>query len=394
MTGQADGSSRNRSRRAVLVGCCVLVALATIGGSVTVSGSISTPTAALQDEPSGNETGGAGPTAAETAGQRAPSNESPPGADAEPQPPTGGEPPGGVGADAAATDGPIVQAAEANVTVAVADNQSVRAGDAATVVLEVTNDGDQQATDIVVTLRAPAGALSFGSVPPRATQSVYLEEVWPGDTESIDVDIAAAGVEPGRYPLYASVQYAVDEDAADETGADVNETDADDAENDDEDDETVETGGPTVLGIPVAESRSFDVEPVNGAIPVDGTGVYEVRITNDDDEAVTGVVAALNVSPPLSTESPTAYVGTLEAGESETVRFPLESSTDAIETTASAAITVTYDTGTGQRTGADPVPVPVSIAETDEEADVDSVAPFAAVAVAFALAAGWWIRRR
>ncbi|WP_408957367.1 COG1361 S-layer family protein [Natrinema sp. 74] len=401
MTGQAGGSSPKRPRRAVIAGCCVLVALSMVGSATAVSTIVDPPGAALQNDPFGNESGVRNSTAGESAGQRAPSNESPLEADAGPRAPTGGEPPATPGAGDIAAIQPIRQAAEANVTVAVADNQSVRASDAATVVLEVTNDGDRQATDIVVTLRTPAGALSFGSASPRATQSIYLKDIWPGDTESVDVDVAAAAVEPGRYPLYASVQYAVDED--DETDDDVNVTDGDGVtggeddefdDDDDDDDETVVTGGPTALGIPVTDSRSLDVEPVTGEIPVDGTGVYAVQVTNDDAEPVTGVVAALNVSPPLSTESPTAYVGTLEAGESETVHFPLESSTDAIETTASAVIALSYDTGTGRRTTADPIPVPVSIVESDEEADVDAVAPFAAVAVVLILAAVWWLRRR
>ncbi|WP_254761840.1 COG1361 S-layer family protein [Natrinema marinum] len=401
MMRQAGGSSR--PRRAVFVGCCVLFALVTVSSAAAGVVIREPPPPALQDDRSENETGVRNATAAETAGQPVPSNESPLETEAGTRAPVNGEQPTATSADAATTE-PIARAAEANVTVAVADNQSIRASDAATVVLEVTNDGDRQATDVVVTLRAPAGALSLGSTPSQAVQSVYLEDIWPGNTESIDVDLAAAEVEPGRYPLYASVQYAVEEDAADEID-DLNETDGndgefddeeneDDDEFDDEDDETVVTGGPAVLGIPVTASRSLDVEPVTGEIPVDGTGIYAVRITNDDEDSVTGVVAALNVSPPLSTESPTAYVGTLEAGESETVRFPLESSTDAIETTASAAVALTYDTGTGRRTAADPEPVPVSIVESDEEADVDSVAPFAVVAVVLVLAAVWWLRRR
>lgn len=388
MTGQAGGGGSSRSSRArVTLAGCLLVALLLFGGGVAPVSS-DTAAAALQNEQTGNDTR---------------VNETAPGADVEtaPRVPTGEEQ-AVAGTNASATGTVRVRPSDDNLTVSVADNQSVRAGGVATVVLEVTNDGDEEVTDIVVTLQSPAGALTLGSpTAPRATQSVYLEDIWPGDTETIDVDIAAAEVEPGTYPLYARVQYTIDEDDDDDgdDGEDDNGNGSgDDTDDDDEDDddanETVETGGPSVLGIAVIESQSFDVTPVNGDIPVDGEGIYEVRITNDGNETVTDAVAVMNVTPPLTSESPTAYIGTLDPGESKTVRFPLESSTDAIETTASATLAITYDTGTGDRTSTDPMPLPVSIVDAEEEADVDSLAPFAFVGVVLILAAVWWIRRR
>ncbi|WP_337652969.1 hypothetical protein [Halomontanus rarus] len=292
-------------------------------------------------------------------------------------------------AETPATDPQLVQASEGNVTVAVAENQSVRAGDAASITLEVTNDGDRQATDIVVTVRAADGAVTFGPfAAPQTMRSVAVADLWPGDTETVDIEIAAARVDPGTYPLFASVQYRIDAEPPVDEG-DLNET-----LNDDEEDEIVQTGGPTVLGIAVDESRSFDVTPVDDEVPVDGKGVYEVRIANDGNESVTGVVARVEVEPPLSSESPTAYVGTLDSGDSETARFALESSTDAIETTTSVTITLAYDIDTGDRTSAEPIPAPVTIVDVDEDTDVNSVAPFVVVAFVFILAAIWWFRRR
>ncbi|OLZ39251.1 hypothetical protein A6E15_17755 [Natrinema saccharevitans] len=289
-----------------------------------------------------------------------------------------------------ATDPQLVQGPDGNVTVAVAENQSVRAGDATPIALEVTNDGDRQATDVVVTVRTADGAVTFGpSTAPQTTRSIAIAELGSGDTETVDVEVAAARVDPGTYPLFASVQYRVDaESAAD--GADRD--DADEL-NDDEEDKTVRTGGPTLLGIAVTESRSFDVTPVDDGIPVDSTGTYEVRIANEGEATVTGVVATVEAQPPLSSDSPTAYVGTLEPGDSKTARFALESSPDAVETTTSVTITLSHDTDTDGRTSAEPVPVPVTIVD-DEDTDVDAAGPFAAVALVFVLAAIWWVRRR
>ncbi|WP_126664331.1 COG1361 S-layer family protein [Haloterrigena salifodinae] len=296
------------------------------------------------------------------------------------------------------TDPQIVQAADGNVTVAVAENQSVRAGETMPVALEVTNDGDRQATSVVVTVRAVNGAMTFGPPDaPQPTRSVVVDDIWPGDTETVAVDVVVSDVDPETYPLFASVQYQIDTEGPADDEFRLNETDeTNDTRIDDDDDEetVVRTDGPALLELPVDGSRAFDVTPVRDEIPVDGAGVYEVRITNNGDDPMTGVVAAIEVGPPLTSESPTAYVGALEPGESETARFALESSSDAVETTTSVALALSYDAGSGNRASADPVQIPVSIAETDENTDVDSVAPFLAVAVVFVLAAIWWYQRR
>ncbi|PCR88984.1 COG1361 S-layer family protein [Natrinema ejinorense] len=393
MKGRARPPTR---RRAAIAVCSLLLVGVVVTGAVAA-----TPTAVPQavtpqpDESPQDDTNttvsAAEPTAneSERTTERMAENEAPT------QPPAENETPGPPPAGPLATAPPLVQAPEGNVTVAVTEDQSVRAGDATAITLEVTNDGDREATDIVVTVRAADGTLTFGpSAAPQPTRSVAIADLSPGDTETVDVEVAAARVDPGTYPLFASVQYRVDAPADEDDLDDADETNDDADETNDDEDEIVQTGGPTALGIVVDESRSFDVTPVDGEVPIDGEGVYEVRIANDGNESVTGVVATLEAGPPLSSDSPTAYVGTLESGDSETARFAFESSTDAIETTTSATITLAYDTDTGDRTSAEPVSVPVTIVAADEDADVDSVAPFAAVALVFVLAAVWWVRRR
>ncbi|SER87294.1 COG1361 S-layer family protein [Natrinema salaciae] len=393
MSGRAAIPSR---RRRVVVTVSAL-SLVVVIGVVTATVPIETQTVTPLQNESGNDTSAAepsdGPVTDESApAARAAGNESAPRPPVENDTPASGPP-----RAASATDPPLVQALEGNVTVAVAANQSVRAGETTSITLEVTNDGDRQATDVVVTVRAADGAVTLGPpAAPQSIRSVVVDDIWPGDTETVAVDVVASDVDSGRYPLFASVQYKIDTDApvdafqpneTDET----NDTRTDD---DDDDDTIVRTEGPTLLELAVDRSRAFDVTPVNDEIPVDGEGVYEARIRNDGDEPVTGVVATVEVGPPLTSESPTAHLGTLDAGESKTARFALESSPDAVETTTSVALTLEYETDAGARTSADPVPLPVSIVERDDDTDVDSVAPFVAVALVFVLAAVWWARRR
>ncbi|SNZ12619.1 hypothetical protein SAMN06269185_1836 [Natronoarchaeum philippinense] len=319
-------------------------------------------------QPNGTVPGGAGGAGAGEVGV-------PPG-----QPPEGTAPT--PGANGAVTGPPTLAGLDENITVAVASDESVRASTSTTVEFEVTNeDDDDELTDVVVTLAATGGAVGFGSfADPQRTQSVYIEELDPDETESFEVDVLADAVEPGTYPLFASVQYTVDEDGDD------------DDDGNDEDDPVVNSG-PAAIGLPVTDALAFEVTPVDGSVPVDETAVYRVQITNEGETNATDVVAGLTVGTPLSSESPTAYVGDLAPGDSETVRFGLESSSDAIETTTGATLTITYEAGDGDRSSAEPVSVPVSVVE-DEGADVDTTVPFAVAAAVVVIAAIWWLRRR
>ncbi|ELZ05686.1 COG1361 S-layer family protein [Natrialba asiatica] len=397
MTGRAGTPGWNRWQTAITVGVLLFLGLSVIGAVVTTAAPGANASSPLQAEFQQNDTD---PHVTDT-DTNAPVPEQtedvgalPPGQAAEAENesatfPPSEDAPGGSPTEQPAAEPQLVQGPEANVTVAVAENQSVRAETATTIALEVTNDGDRQATDIVVTLQSSSGALSFGSLAsPRSSQSLYLEDLSSDETATVDVDVAALTTDPGTYPLFASVQYRVDEPVDDaDTTADSNETAPDE-------DERVVTGGPSTLGIAVAEAPIFDLTPVGSDIPVDGEGVYEVRITNDGTETVSDVVATIDAGPPLSSESPTAYVGTLSPGDAETVRFAFESSPDAIETTAGVAMTLAYDTDDGDRTSSDPVSLPVSIVATDESTDADSLIPFIAVAIVFVLVGIWWFRRR
>jgi len=382
MTGRYEPTRRQRCTVALLLAAVVVASgvgsVAALSDGSSVTPQVSAPDNATERNESATTVDGDGTAEGTTSRPVRPQP--------EPPVPAGNETidTSETGPSTAETAGlPVLRPADDNVTVAVAENESVRAGETTTMTFEVTNDGDEDVTDVVVTLQS-TGTVTFGPpTAPQTSQSISLEELDDDETETVTIDVSAARVEPGEYPVFATVQYTIDEDDND-----------DDDDDDDDTDETVVTGGPSPVPIPVDDARSFDVTPVGDRIPVDGSGVYRVRVTNDGSETVTDVVAALNVTPPLSSESPTAYIGRLEAGESETVRFALESSTDAIETTTGVEITLSYDTETGDRTRTDPVTAQVTIADTDEPTDVDSVAPFAAVAVVFVLAAIWWLRRR
>ncbi|WP_306053311.1 COG1361 S-layer family protein [Natronococcus wangiae] len=309
-----------------------------------------------------------------------PPDDAPPLEDDEPEPGAGDaiEPP----TQAPEDDG--------DVTVAL-ENGSVPATGVETLAFEVDNEADDEIRDVVVTLRSGDPALFFGSPSaPQQQRSVHLEALSSDDSETVDVDVGAARVTPGSYPLFATIQYVEDDD----DGGNGDDGDDNGDDDDGDDDEVVRTVGPTLVPVEVNEALQFEATNVSERVPVDGESSYAVRITNEGNETATDVVATAETGPPLSSPSPSAYVGTLEPGESETVRFGLEPSEGAIETTDSIAVTLTYDAASGERTSADPIQVPVSIVEDDDEAAVESIAPLAAAVAVLVLVAAWWWRRR
>jgi hypothetical protein len=382
MAATFDSSAR-RPRRVATAAVALVLVLALLAGT----GSLSTSVAAQQDDADGqppdeavNETPADSPLPEDDSPPEddvpledddSPPDDLPP--DEQPaEPPLDDEPAPSAGTPTE----PPVQAPEGNVTVDVEDG-TVPATGTETLTFEVDNDGDEEARDVVVTLQSFDRTLFFGSPSaPQQQRSVSLESLSSGESETVEVDVGAARVEPGSYPLFATVQYVEDDE------------DVDDG------DEVARADGPTPVPVEVVEIRRFDAANVSESVPVDGDASYAVEITNEGDETVTGLVAVAEASPPLSSPSPTAYVGTLEPGESETVRFGLETESDAVETTTGLPVTLAYDTAAGERASADPIQVPVSVVEDDEGTEVESIAPIAAAVAVLALVAVWWWRRR
>lgn len=266
------------------------------------------------------------------------------------------------------------QGPEADVTVSLEDGE-VAAGDAETVTVAVTNDEADEVVDVVVTLQAPDPVLYFGAPSnPRLTRSVYVGELDDGETETFDVDLGTARTVAGTYPLFATVEYFEDGD----------------------EDEGPTVGGPTAVGVDVAGEPDLRVEPVTDSVAIDSETTYEVRITNDGERPVTDVVATMRPAPPLSSESPSAYVGTLAPNESATARFALEVSADAVATTDGVEITLSYGTSTdpNERTAVAPRLVPVTITEAEGDGRIDSVVPLLVAGAVIVLAVVWWVRRR
>lgn len=134
----------------------------------------------------------------------------------------------------------------------------------------------------------------------------------------------------------------------------------------------------------------LELEPVNNTFDVDESNRFTVRVTNTGERPVTDVHARLGVQLPYESDTRTAYVDSLEPGESALFHFEVTTPEDAVESTDALPITINA-TGPDDRsisTG----PTLVQIQVTTSESPTGSITNLvlAAFAVVAILVAGWW----
>lgn len=138
------------------------------------------------------------------------------------------------------------------------------------------------------------------------------------------------------------------------------------------------------------ETDVLELEPVNNTFDVDESNQLTVRVTNTGDRRVTDVHARLGVQLPYESDTRTAYVDSLEPGESALLHFEVTTPEDAVESTDALPITVNA-TGPDDRsisTGPTLVQIQVTTAESPTGSTTNLI--LAAVAVIAILVAGWW----
>ncbi len=384
-SGAPRGDRPPPSRRGVIAVLVLVLAVGTIAGAAGSELAPAGPADARQDDPeeppdpSENESEGTaeadnGTTAdgTEDDDQVDPGEQTDPSGPTEPVVPLEPEERAPIPGERREDGSPIPAfGPDENLTVSLADNHTIPADGVATATLEVRNTDDDEVTDIVVELRSMDPSVFFGSpAEPLATRTRYVGNLSAGETTAVGVDIGAADVEPGSYPVLATLQYEMGDGDA-----------------------TAVAGGPRPLSVEVREGLEFELATTNDSVPVDASATYEVTVRNDGEETATDVVATIETAPPVSSGPAAAAVGTLEPGESGSARFPIETDEDAVETTGSASVSLTYTTESGDRITAEPTPVAVRIVE-EEDGGAESLAPFVAVGAVLALAAVWWWRRR
>jgi hypothetical protein len=151
---------------------------------------------------------------------------------------------------------------------------------------------------------------------------------------------------------------------------------------------------PLERSVAVAPERDrFTLTPVNATFEIDSDNPLRVRITNRESATFREVRVGINATAPFTSDSSTAYAGTLAPGESALVVFEVTVSEDAVATTTVVDATVTAREPDGDRIRDGPYVVPVTVTEASGPGDTVLLG-VGVVAILVVLGGGWWWLRR
>jgi hypothetical protein len=127
---------------------------------------------------------------------------------------------------------------------------------------------------------------------------------------------------------------------------------------------------------------------------IDTSERFPVRVTNVGDRTLRNVSIGLTVGPPLSSESPTAFVERLAPGESAVVGFEVSVSEEAVESTLAVGINASAETAGGDVIRTDTTRLAVSAVEPGGPGGESVVVGLGALVVTVLFVVGWWWLRR
>ncbi|THE65467.1 exo-alpha-sialidase [Salinadaptatus halalkaliphilus] len=176
-------------------------------------------------------------------------------------------------------------------------------GDSGTLEAVVENTGDETAHDVSVALESLSGGLVFGE---SAQDTARIDELEAGETTTVTYDVSVAPDTTQRqYTLDGTVQFRTEDGL-----------------------QRVDDS-PSVGVIPQAEQQ-FSLSDIESDLYVGEDGDLHGTVTNvGPNHAENVVVRYTDESPNVVPIETAVAVGTLEAGESETFRLPLEISGEA-----------------------------------------------------------------
>lgn len=102
------------------------------------------------------------------------------------------------------------------------------------------------------------------------------------------------------------------------------------------------------LEVRVTSEATFEAES-NSTVPLDGSGVVNVSVTNTGDEVAGDAVARLIARYPLAADDDQAYIGSLAPGETRVVQFRVSTEEDASQKEYPVSLRVDYEDEEGHR---------------------------------------------
>lgn len=217
-----------------------------------------------------------------------------------------------------------------------ADDSRLQVGETGPFAVTVENVGGETARNVAVSLTSASSMVGFDG---GQSDVARVDELAPGETAEVTYE---AGVKPDapvrQYELDGAVRY----------------TDPQGINGRDDD---------LSIGVEPAAEQDFSLDLVGGTLRVDQEGAVTVRVTNN------GPRVAADVAIDFAREYPTLRLlegsvsaGTLESGESATVRLPVAATRDAEAVEKSLDMRVQYRTAADEQRYDDDVSLVTPIA--------------------------------
>jgi hypothetical protein len=221
---------------------------------------------------------------------------------------------------------------------------SLQVGAEGTVTATVRNEGPGAAEDAVVRLVADGPT----TVPQDAT--VAVDDLGAGESATVEYPVAiTAEASDAARQLSFVVEY--DRDG------------------------TPQQSDALRARVPVAAEQAFSTADVASSLRVGAEGNLTATVTNDGPKPVRDAVVTLDAAGVTVNPLEVEYaVGDLGAGESTTVRFPIEMSESAAETPRQFGLSVAYDTTAGDRRESDRLAVTAPVAPAGDRFGFEPVA--------------------
>ncbi|WP_313694692.1 COG1361 S-layer family protein [Halorarum halobium] len=224
---------------------------------------------------------------------------------------------------------------------------TVPVGGSGTVTVNVTNEGEEAASNAVLAFQSGNADVTFST---SATTRRFVGEWEPNETKSVEVDASVANSAETR-------EYAVD------TTVEYEDTDG-----------IAATSQPLSFGLTPLSEQTFGVEGVESTLRVGDDGTMTGTVTNTGERTARNVVVMLETSnpnvSPLETE---AAVGDLEPGQSAEFAFDVSVSDSAEAGARQFGLTMQYRDDEGTQRTSESTDVRVEVGEERDEFGVSPV---------------------
>jgi hypothetical protein len=223
---------------------------------------------------------------------------------------------------------------------------NLQADNTGTVVLTLTNRGNQTLSDATVSLASTSRQLLVGN----GVNDTRFVGDWPGGANrTVRYRVRAAnGTGNQTFAFRAFVNYEDDEDQS-------------------------RRSGPLAFGLTPAREQAFAVQTVDSTLRVAEEGRVTVRLTNRGPAPVSGVAVLLvTEAPTVNPVETEVAVGPIDPGASRTVSFPVEITESAEEGTRQFTYRVRYTDADGDRRRSDSLTADVRVAPKRDAFVVDA----------------------